>query len=178
MKRALLASLGLVALLATAAASAAPVTFTFNTSGFDFTNYEIDAGYLGFAMNGNQLQVNLSSAGPVSSIPAINLWVPGPTTNAFGADVYPTLGNITDIKTYSYGDKTDGFSVTHDNVSLSTVVDAYVQNLGKLGFTATMQASSTPNVVVYTFNKNGAQLKGVFHREGANVNAYLTGATS
>lgn len=176
MKRAPLITVGLVALLFTAAASAAPATFVFNTSGFDFTDYSLTSGYLGFAMNGNQLQVNLASGGPVSAIPSITLWVPGPTTNAVGATVYPTLANIQDITTTSNGAETTSFTVTHDGASLSSVVNAYVKALQNLGFKATEQSSTDGNIVVYDFAMNGAQYRAVFHRVGANVTAHLSGA--
>lgn len=175
MKRAFLIPIGLVALLLTAAASAAPASFVFNTSGFDFTDYTLTAGYIGFAMNGNQVQVNLASGGPVSGIPAITLWVPGPTTNAVGATVYPSLGSIRDISTTSNGGETTGFTVTHDSVALGTVVDAYVKALQGIGFTASQQSSADSNIAIYDFTMNGTQLRAVFHRVGPNVTAHLSG---
>ena len=178
MKRAILLPLGLIALLATAVASAAPATFVFNTSGFDFTDYSLTAGYLDFAMNGDQLQVNLSSTAGTDTIPAITLWVPGPTTSATGATVYPKLANITDISVTSNGAQATGFTVTHDSVALSAVADAYVQSLTALGFKATPQASTNDNLMIYTFDRNGSQIRAVFHREGSNVSAHLSGASA
>ena len=178
MKRAPLITVGIVALLLTAVASAAPASFVFNTSGFDFTDYTLTSGYLGFAMDGNQVQVNLASGGPVSDIPAITLWVPGPTTNALGATVYPTLANIQAITTTSNGGETTSFTVTHDGASLSSVVNAYVKALQNLGFKASQQSSPDGNIVVYDFAMNGTQLRAVFHRFGPNVTAHLSGANA
>jgi len=178
MKRALLVPLGLIALLSVAFASAAPATFVFNTSGFDFTDYTLTTGYIGFSMNGDQLRVNLASGAPISSLPSITLWVPGSTTNALGGTVYPTLTNIADISTTSNGGQTTGFTVTHDSVSLGGVVASYVKNLEALGFKGTEDASTSPNLAVYTFTMNGIQLRAVFHQVGSNVTAHLTGGSA
>ncbi len=178
MKRALLIPLGLIALLSVAFASAAPATFVFNTSKFDFTDYSLTTGYIGFAMNGDQVQVNLASGGSISSLPSITLWVPGSTTNATGGTVYPTLANIADITTTSNGGQTTGFTVTHDSASLSAVAAAYVKNLEALGFKGTEDASSSTNIAIYTFTMNGMQLRAVFHQVGSNVTAHLTGGSA
>lgn len=178
MKRALLVPLGLIALLSVAFASAAPATFVFNTSGFDFTDYTLTTGYIGFSMNGNRLQVNLVSGAANSSLPSVTLWVPGSTTNAQGGTVYPTLANITDISTTSNGGQVSGFTVTHDSVSLSDVTAAYVKNLEALGFKGTQDASASPNIAIYSFTMNGTQLRAVFHQVGPNVTAHLTGGSA
>ncbi|MEJ2356994.1 MAG: hypothetical protein P8Y13_02795 [Deinococcales bacterium] len=176
MKRALFITLGLAAFVFAAAASAAPATFVFNTSKFDFTDYTLSAGYIGFSMDGNAVQVNLASGAPVSSIPAITLWVPGSTTNAMGQTVYPTLANVGDVTVTSNGGQTTGFTVIHDSVSLNSVVSAYVDALQKIGFKGTEQTSPSANLVIYTFSNNGMQLRAVFHRDGPNVSAHLAGA--
>lgn len=178
MKRALLIPLGLIALLSVAFASAAPATFVFNTSGFDFTDYTLTTGYIGFSMNGDQVQVNLASGAAVSSLPSITLWVPGSTTNALGGTVYPTLANITSITTTSNGGQTTGFTVTHGSASLSKVVAAYVKNLEALGFKGTQDASPSSDIAIYTFTMNGTQLRAVFHQTGPNVTAHLTGSSA
>ncbi len=178
MKRALLIPLGLIALLSVAFASAAPATFVFNTSGFDFTDYTLTTGYIGLSMNGDQVQVNLASGAPVGSLPSITLWVPGPTTNALGGTVYPTLANIADISTTSNGGQATGFTVTHGSASLSDVVAAYAKNLEALGFKGTQDASTSPNIAIYTFTMNGTQLRAVFHQMGPNVTAHLTGGSA
>jgi hypothetical protein len=178
MKRALLMPLGLIALLSVAFASAAPATFVFNTSGFNFTDLTLTTGYIGFAMNGHQLQVNLASGAPVSSLPSITLALPGSTTNADGATVYPTLANLADVSTTSNGGQTTGFTVTHGSASLGNVVADYVKSLDALGFKSTPDASNSSDLAVYTFTMNGMQLRAVFHQMGANVTAHLTGSTA
>lgn len=177
MKRARLIPIAVISFVAVAFASAAPATFAFNTSNFNFTDYALTTGYLGFAMNGNQLVVDLSSAGPVSSIPAITLWVPGPTTAYDGASVYPSLGNIGDISLTSDGSQITGFTVAEDSTTLPTVVAAYVKSLEGVGFTAEQQAAPDTTMAIYDFvdKSNGLQLRAVFQQLGANVSAHLSG---
>ena len=178
MKRALYITLGLAAAVFVAFASAAPATFVFDSSGFDFTDTALTAGYLGLAMNGDQIQVDLASTASASTIPAITLWVPGSTTNAQGQTVYPGVADLGDVTVLGNGAQTTGFTVIHDSVSLDAVVSAYVGALQAIGFTGTLQASPTTNLVVYDFSNGTTQLRAVFHREGANVSAHLQGAPS
>lgn len=177
MKRALFTTLGLAAFVFAAAASAAPATFVFNTSGFNLANYEATTGYIGFAMDGSAVQVNLASSASTSAIPAITLWVPGSTTNSMGQTVYPGVANLGDVTVTGNGGQTTGFTVLQDNVSLDAVVSAYVQALQGIGFTSAEQTSPSANLVIYTFTNNGTELRAIFHRQGDNVTAHLQGAS-
>lgn len=181
MKRAFLIPLGLVVLLATAAASAAaPQTFVFNTGAFDFTNATLTEGYLGFSMAGDQVVVSLASAGPISKIPGIEVAVPDASTNAVGATVYPTLANLSDIAIASNGAQDTGFTVTHADVTLDSVVNAYLNAFTSMGFTSTEVSSAKVgrDLQVYTLSKGGLELRAVFHRDGPNVTAHLSGAAA
>lgn len=175
-RRTPVAALVLTALLAAGTAlAAAPTTFTVNSDGFDFTDTSLTSGTLSFAWNGSQLQLDLASGAPVGSIPAIQLWVPASTTNDVGATVYPGAGALGDVTFGSYGNRIDSVAVTHPDVALRTVVNGYVAAFEKLGFTAETQAGGSANLVVVTFTHGDAQLRAVFHRMGADVDAYLTG---
>lgn len=63
-----------------------------------------------------------------------------------------------------------GFS--HEAESLAVVVDAYVAELGDLGFTAELE-SSDGNVIVYRFANDAGSLRGVFTATAAGGHAYL-----
>lgn len=181
MKRAFLIPVGLVVLFTTAAAfAAAPATFVFNTSAFDFTNTALTEGYIGFSLSGDQVLVTLSSAGAISKIPGIEVAVPAATTNAVGTTEYPTLANLSDVTVTSAGAQDTGFTVTHADVGLDAVVSAYVNAFTNLGFTSTEVSSAKVgrDLQVFTFSKGGLDLRAVFHRDGTNVTAHLSGAAA
>ncbi len=178
MKRMLVTSLALAALLVPAVASAAaPATFAIDSSGFDFTDTSLTTGYIGFVWNGDQLQVEVTSGTPVDGIPAIQLWVPASTSDAAGNTVYPTITSLSDITLGSYGNRVDSVAVTHPDVGLGTVVSDYLATFRQLGFTASLQDGSTSNLAVYTLVNGKTTLRAVFHRNGADVTALVSGLT-
>lgn len=94
---------------------------------------------------------------------------------AVGPTVYPGVGALGDVTFGSYGNRIDRVAVTHPGVALSTVVNGYVAAFEKLGFTAETQAGGSTNLAIVTFTHGDAQLRAVFHRMGADVDATLSG---
>lgn len=172
MKRVLLVPIAVIALAVPAAVSAAGLTFGYNTANFDFTDTSVDTGYIGFSMNGNQLQVQVSSAGSVSAIPSISVAVLGPTTDAIGNDIYPTLGQLQNVTLYG-ANGSQGFDVLHTDVGVSTVAADYVSALTSLGFKATALSTGSNNVLSYDLSTSGSTVHAVFHQDGPNVTAHL-----
>jgi len=177
MKRFLLVPIAVLALAIPAVVSAAGLTFGYNTGSFDFTDASIDTGYIGFTMNGDQLVVQVSSAGSVSAIPAISLVVFGPTTNALGEDVYPTLGQLQNV-TLLGANGNQGFDVVHTTASVRTVAADYVDALTSLGFKVSQLSTGSNNVLSYDFTMNGSAVHAVFHQDGSSVTAHLAIAPS
>lgn len=174
MKRALLIPAAILALAIPAMVSAAGLHLGYNTGAFNFTDSTIETGYIGFTMNGNQLQVNVSSAGSISGIPSISVVAYGPTLDALGRDVYPTFGQLGNVTLEGAGGWA-GMDVLHDNATVATVANDYVSALTGLGFKAKELSTGTPNVIAYDFTMNGNTLHAVFHQAGAD---YYTGATT
>ncbi|MEJ2666178.1 MAG: hypothetical protein P8Z81_03590 [Deinococcales bacterium] len=172
MKRVYLVPLAIIALTIPAMVSAAGVTFNYSTGAFDFTNAEIDTGYIGLSFSGNQLTVHVSSAGSISSLPAILVQGMGPTTLYNGTDVYPGFGGLGDVETYGTAGS-EGFQVVHENVLVSSVAADYVSAMTGMGFTAKQLDTGTANVIAYDFTNAGMTVHGVFHQSGNDVTAYL-----
>jgi len=187
----LAALLALVLALPAYAAAAAPTTFTTNASRFDFTDNTLTTGYIGFAVQGNQLEVMFSSAGAISDVPSITLWVPHSTTDAFqaaampsysptgqSATVYPTLSDIQSIKFGFYGNRKDALTVTHGSTTVEKTTFGYLSTFKKLGFTATKEEAVGADLVVYDLSNHNLNLRLVLHQNGPDVTAYLHGVSA
>jgi len=174
MKRIFLIPIAVVALAVPAMVSAAGLSLAYKTGNFNFTDSTLTTGYLGFTMNGNQLDVNVSSAGSISGIPSISVLVYGPTTDAMGRDVYPTFGQLGNVTLDGSGGWA-GMNVLHDNATVADVANAYRSALTGLGFKADQVSTGTPDVIAYDFTMNGNTLRAVFHKSGPDS---YTGATT
>jgi hypothetical protein len=75
------------------------------------------------------------------------------------------------------GNRVDRVAVTHPDVGLGTVVSDYLATFRQLGFTASMQDGSTSNLAVSTLVNGKTTLRAVFHRNGADVAALVSGLT-
>jgi len=182
------ALLALVLALPAYAAKAAPTTFTTNASRFDFTDNSLTKGYIGFAVQGNQLEVLFGSAGAISDVPSIKLWVPHSTTDAFqaaatpsyspsgqSATVYPTLSDLQDVTFGYYGDHKDALTVTHGSTTVEKAAFGYLSTFKKLGFTATKAETVGSTLVVYDLSDHNLNVRLVLHQNGPDVTAYLHG---
>lgn len=172
MKRLLLVPLAIVALVIPAMVSAAAITFNHNTEAFDFTDAEIETGYIGLSLSGTQLTVHVSSAGSISALPAIAIQGMGPTTLYNGTDVYPGFGGLDNVETYG-PDGSLGFRVFHGDSMVATVAAAYVSHMSELGFAATELDTGTANVIAYDFTNAGMTVHAVFHQFGTDVTAHM-----
>ncbi len=172
-----LLALALLALPATAFA-ALPTTFTVNTQAFDFTDSSIDTAYVGFALVGGQLQVDLSSQGSLSAVPAITVALPGQATDTSGNTVYPRLRDLKDVAVTSYGPNDNAISVLHSDVGLSAATSDWTTALEGLGLSATQEKAPNVNTTILDFTNGTMNLRLVLHRAGSDVTAFLQGVSA
>lgn len=169
-----------------------PTTFVTNTSRFDFTNNALTSGYLGFAVQSNQLEILFDSSNAISDVPSISLWVPHATTGSsqagiaptystlpiYSTTVYPTLSNLGDVQLATWGNQIDAMTVTHGSTTLQKAAFGYVSTFEGLGFTSKEIQSVGSTLAVYRFDDGALHLRLVLHQDGANVTATLQGLTA
>lgn len=152
------------------AALAARIPMTIDDS-FDYTDTSIDATNLSLSYVDGELVFHLG-ADAGSGLPSVDVgWYPRFADGEVPADTY-LAGELPGVELDLRGANLFAAGFTHEADSLAEVVDAYVAELGKLGFTAELN-SDDGNVVVYEFVSGSDSLRGVFTATATGGRAYL-----
>lgn len=155
-------------------ALAQPMQFTLDDSGFSYAARDDAPAYVGLVRDGNALRLTFSSTSDGATLPIVNVEnVPELAgEDSFGNDRLATFENLAEIQLIRHGAIARGFAVVHENVDFGAAVDAYLQAIEALGFTAVAD-EGTSAVKVYTFQDGDATLRAMFRRTGADLRVDL-----
>ena len=168
----ILASLGLL-LTVWAGTAFATVPTILTDDGVDYTDTDVSAAYLAFAMEGDTLIVSLDDdAG--SDLPAIAFTIPAVERyDVFGNEVGADLGMIEDVSVERGGTTLTSLEVTHPDADLHELADAYLTQLAALGFETDVRFHTNHNVATLEANNADGALRVVLHRSAGGVDVHL-----
>jgi hypothetical protein len=150
------------------------VFFTVDDTGFDYTDTEIEEAYLQLAFKEGNFEVMFGDSEMEAALPAISITVPKRVdTDDYGNETVTTaLKDLIGIEWYESGSEILGFEVTHADVDLETVSDAYFAAFEAAGF-AMVEETTDTNLVACVFGDGVYQLRTVLTRRGQDIVAYL-----
>ncbi|UCH27747.1 MAG: hypothetical protein JSV66_08940 [Trueperaceae bacterium] len=150
------------------------VFFTFDDTGFDYTDTEIEEAYLQLAFKEGTFEVLFSDAEMEAALPVISIVVPKRVeTDDYGNETVITdLRDLRGIEWYDSGSEVLGFKVTHPDMRLRDVSAAYFAAFEMYGFEL-VEETTGANLIACVFGDGVYQLRTVFTRHGEDIVAYL-----
>ena len=173
-----------LALFATALAFSATLAnpfLTFDDSGVDYEDTDVEEAYIAFEMHEGQLVVIVDDEPFAGALPAIGFEVPDVTDredfwgNEFNAD----MSNISDIVWLGVNDDGPeaaylvGLEANHTGASLAAAVEAYDRAFRSLGYSAEVSDTAAQSVKLVSYSNGDSTLQGRFHARAGDVNVTL-----